>query len=148
MTWAKNSRAKKIYEAGVEALPQPELPGDPEHSLLRCIAVMLAEATKPKTAVKKKLNLKVNPQDAFEIIKASGAVICEPIDNRWFGRLGKELKALDLDSEGVQRIADYLRAGGWVGSKPTFGGLLRHFSNVASRAAFGDDTTGKVLKHV
>lgn len=95
---------------------------------------MLAKATEPKPS-RAKVNLDklaVAPRTIFDAVRANAGdrVLCEPVDARWFGRLGGVLKSLpSFVPADVQLLVDWLNAGGcrsWPQGVPTFGHLIAH----------------------
>lgn len=144
----RRSRAYRLYRVGCEAITTMPRVGYSESELaLMAIAAMLAEATKKPTPKAKPKSL-VAPRVAFEIIRASGAVDCDPVDQRWFGRLGKELAMLQLTEADLGLIADYLSCGGWKGERPTFGKIIKWLPELAARAKGQPLPEGKSLSFV
>lgn len=135
-----NARARRIRAAAV---------GDwnaPQSAMLDAFAAMLEAATAKPTKAKADpaAKLPVSPGVVFEAIKATGKVLCEPVDSRWFGRLGATLKQLRLERDTLAVLCDWLEAGGiaWWSSPPTFDHV---FANLAKWAnyALEWDTRGR-----
>lgn len=119
-----------ILRAGLEEIEDPT---PNEDRLIRAWARMLAVATQPKRkAAIDDTKLPVPPRDLFEAVRrdAGDRVLCEPIDGRWFGRLGGVLKALpSFGPEDVELLTSWLCAGGqasWPRGIPSFGDLITH----------------------
>ncbi len=96
----KNSRAQKFYSVALSELNEGDLlPG--ERNLLRAMAVMIAEATKPK-AVKKREEAATKLTLDFQVDELLLACGVDPLvtPGPFFGRLGKlchELKLTKAD---------------------------------------------------
>lgn len=117
-----------LLRAGLEELEEPT---PAEDRILRAVARMLALATQPKKkATVDDSKLAVPPRTLFEAVRsqAGDRVLCEPIDGRWFGRLGGALKALpSFGVDDVELLISWLQAGGmasWPQGIPTFSHLI------------------------
>jgi hypothetical protein len=145
----KRSRAYRIYKVGANAIGREPEDDDGTGVLsgLKAIAVMLDEATRKPTRKKHEPDTLVSPRRAFEILRSSGAIDCDPVDRRWFGRLGKELEALKLTEADVNQIADYLSEGGWVGARPDMGKVISYLSALATRAKSQPAPKGRELRY-
>lgn len=100
--------------------------------MVRAMAAMLALSRVTKRARSEESRLNVAPRTLFDAIRAgaSDKVLCEPIDARWFGRLGGALKALpSFMPADVELLVEWLNAGGmrsWPQGVPTFSHLITH----------------------
>lgn len=130
-------RSSLIAEAGLAAFTrgQSRPPTSDEQVWLDTLAAMLAEATKVKVKPKfDETKLAVTPRELFEAVRrgCTGKILCEPIDGRWFGRLGGILKSLpSFDTSDVPLLCDWIDAGGlssWPQGLPTFGHLVTHLA--------------------
>ncbi len=138
------ARIETIFRAGLDAVNTKEV--TPEGMvLLRAVAGMIAVATGPKRrAVTAGPKLAVTPQVLFEAVKSTcpDRIICEPVDVRWFGRLGGALKALpDFVPSDVELLTSWLSAGGqasWPQGVPTFGHLITHLASWTGFARLWD----------
>lgn len=105
-------------------------PGSSEVRLVKAIAKMLAASKVTKKARVDESKLTVPPRDLFTAIRSGvgDKILCEPVDARWFGRLGGALKALpSFGTADVQLLIDWLNAGGchsWPQGVPTFAHLI------------------------
>jgi hypothetical protein len=101
---------------------------------------MLAVATQKRSkATVDDSRLSVAPKALFEAVKrdAGDRIICDPIDGRWFGRLGGVLKNLpSFGPDDVSLLVDWLNAGGvgFWNSKPTFSHLITHLDKWTASA--------------
>jgi hypothetical protein len=126
------SRAE-LVRVGLEELGEDKhSPSPHEVRMVRAIASMLATAGSAKKARGRvdESKLAVPPRDLFTAIRtgAGDKILCEPVDARWFGRLGGALKALpSFGTADVQLLVDWLNAGGchsWPQGVPTFSHLI------------------------
>lgn len=104
---------------------------DPFEATVAAVAAMLAEAgRKGKPAAADEPRLAVSPRALFQAVveRCPDKVLCDPVDGRWFGRLGGVLKQLpDFEQADVERLCAWLAAGGcrtWPTGVPTFGHLI------------------------
>lgn len=123
----------EMVRAGLEQLrADPKAaPGAYEERLVRALAAMLAVSKAPKRIrTVDGGTLAVSPKELFETIRQGcpDKVLCEPIDGRWFGRLGGVLKALpSFTKADPGLLVDWLNAGGmqgWPQGVPTFSHLI------------------------
>lgn len=121
----------ELTRIGLEELGSA--PGSSEVVLVKAFAAMLAAATAPrKRSTTDETKLAVSPRALFEAVRREAAdkVLCEPIDQRWFGRLGGALKALpSFGPADVELLTSWLNAGGvrsWPQGVPTFSHLITH----------------------
>lgn len=128
------SRAE-LVRVGLEELGEEgSAPGSYEVRMVRAIAAMIAKSreTKKARAATNEPKLAVGPRDLFEAVRdhAGDKVLCDPVDARWFGRLGAALKAVPgLNPSDVKLLTDWLNAGGqssWPRGIPGFGDLITH----------------------
>jgi hypothetical protein len=123
-----------LVRAGLEALRDDKdvVPGPYEERMVRAIAAMLSVQKANKRPRVDESKLIVPPRTLFEAVRKGcpDKVLCEPIDARWFGRLGAALKALPSFTEAdPQLLVDWLNAGGmstWPQGVPTFSHLITH----------------------
>ncbi len=95
---------------------------------------MLEKATVSKKARDKAdaTKLKVPPRTVFDAVRreCGDKVLCDPIDARWFGRLGAALRALpSFNEDDVELLTGWICAGGtasWPQGVPTFSHLITH----------------------
>jgi hypothetical protein len=118
----------ELVRVGLEVLGEDIAPGTYEVRMVKAIAAMLAARVDES-------KLTVPPRTLFEAIRQGcpDKVLCEPIDARWFGRLGGTLKALPSFTEAdPQLLVDWLNAGGmstWPQGVPTFGHLINKLND-------------------
>jgi hypothetical protein len=154
-----NARAKRIRAAADMDL------GDLDDRLVNAIACMVEAATAKGKPAKDGPKLEVGVAPVFEAIKATGKVLCEPVDNRWFGRLGKLLTQVKVGPSELTLLCEWLEAGGvgWWSSPPTFEHALNNLPrwlNTAtewdrrgrppfnSKGGMGDTTTERPINWV
>jgi len=136
-------RAKCIYEAGL-----PAYGGEPPPSaqkMMKAIALMLAEATKPKkkkAATKNEgATLAFGPGELYEacLARVPHIIACEPYDQRWFGRLGKVLQASKgLTADDLETLVAWIEGGALdFGSNWSFSHVIKHFPNWMAQARQG-----------
>lgn len=99
-----------------------------ELRLVRAMAAMLAASDKP---TKKSVAdpLPISPVKLFQAVAENGAILCDPIDKRWFGRLGGLLRNVRVEVGDLHLLLDWFNAGGvasWPQGKPTFTHFLQH----------------------
>ena len=100
--------------------------------MIDAIAAMLAapKAAKEKTPADK---LVFSPGEFYAVLKerAGHIVLCEPVESRLFGQLGRKLQQTSgLEREDLDRIVSWIEAGGlrnWPGGQPTFEHAVKHF---------------------
>ena len=138
------ARARRIYEAGVAVYK-----GSPPASadkILKAMALMLDEATKPKKSIKQSdkgrpQKLPFSPQALYEecLARVPHIVACEPYDKRWFGRLGKVLQASSgLTAGDMETLVAWIEGGGLdFGDSWSFEHIIKHFPNWMTRARGG-----------
>lgn len=146
-----NARAKRIRAAasgrsGTGTLSDVDLD---------LIAAMLEAATaKPvKAKVAPADKLPVSPVAIFEAIRATEKVLCEPVDNRWFGRLGAVLKQIKVEQVDLDLLCEWLQHGGidWWTVPATFDHAIANLGKwlAASRKAASESNThGAVVNWV
>ncbi len=122
--------ATDLADTGIAALGA--VPSELEVRLVRAVAAMLAVASSPARAARSKsvaAPLPVSPQSVFQQVASSGCIICEPVDNRWFGRLGGLLKNIRVEQTDLDTLLAWFDAGGikgWPTGKPGFTHFLIH----------------------
>jgi hypothetical protein len=122
----------ELTKLGLEVLGEDVSPGAYEVRMVKAIAAMLAASKVTKKARVDETKLAVPPRQLFEAIRrdAGDKILCEPIDARWFGRLGGALKALpSFGPADVELLTSWLNAGGqatWPQGVPTFDHLIRN----------------------
>lgn len=136
---------------GLEVLGED--PGSLESRLVRAVAAIVAEATKPKTKGRTdESKLAVPPRTLFDAIRREAAdkVLCEPIDGRWFGRLGAALKQLpSFGPADVELLIGWLNAGGcatWPTGVPSFSHLITHLDKWTAFAREWDKRGRQTLR--
>jgi hypothetical protein len=139
-----------LLRAGLEEIEDPT---PAEDRMIRAFARMLAVATQPKKkAQADDVKLTVPPKELFEAVRrdAGERVLCDPIDGRWFGRLGGVLKALpSFEKDDVERLTAWINAGGvasWPTGVPTFGHLITHLDKWTAFAREWDKRGRQTLR--
>lgn len=118
----------ELTKAGLEGLGDD--PGPLEVRLVKAVAKMLAVAGGRKKKGTDETKLAVSPAALFKAISEGcpDRVLCSPIDNRWFGRLGGVLKSFaDFGPNDVEILVAWFNAGGqssWPQGVPTFDHLI------------------------
>lgn len=119
--------ADELIEIGLKSLGPSATQS--EERIIRAVAAMLPYASgRPRRKASEPL-LPVSPSDVFKAIQATRAVLCEPVDQRWFGRLGGLLKNVRVEVGDIEVLVAWLTSGGvagWPQGKPTFTQLLQH----------------------
>jgi hypothetical protein len=128
------ARAKRI-RAAAEGSWTP-----PQDALLNAVACMLDVATAKGKAVKVEPKLLVGVGAVFDAIKGTGKVLCEPIDNRWFGRLGKLLTQVSVSESNLAVLCDWLVCGGvdWWTNPPSFDHVFNNLAKWIGQAVKWD----------
>ncbi len=134
-----NARAKKIRAACDGTTWSP-----PQSQLLDAFACMIEAATArvpPKAVAAEVAKLAVAPAAVFEAIKATHKVLCDPIDKRWFGRLGVLLRSVPVDAAMLECLCSWLTAGGlaWWTVPLTFDHVFMNLSKWLASAREWDD---------
>lgn len=96
--------------------------------MVRAIATMFANVGDTRRQ-KPAAELPVSPKAIFDAVAANGAILCDPVDNRWFGRLGGLLKSVRVEQGDLDTLLAWFDAGGvatWPQGKPTFTHFLQH----------------------
>lgn len=111
---------------------------------LDAIACMLDEATakRPSAAARTpEVVLPMGPGPVYDAVKATGRVLCEPVNKNWFGRMGKQLQQIRPDATAIATMCAWLEAGGTAGwpSPPTFEHAIVHLSKWLSYALAWDE---------
>lgn len=130
----KSAKAKRIYEAGVVAYKgSPPAAAD---KMLKAIALMLTEATKPAKRVKKEQQevvLPFGPKELYEacLENVPHIIGCEPYNARWFGRIGLKLQATNgLRADDLDAFIGWVLCGGLdFGSDWNFEHVIKHWEN-------------------
>jgi hypothetical protein len=139
---SKNTRAGKLYHKGLEAFESDSLKeiSDVGAGMLRAMAVMIAEATKPKQRASNGRTLKHMESGlfAYELLKkkAPEALVYEPVARHTFSRLGKILDDANITDAQFTILIDWLKAGGlsWMHSPPTWGQFVTKCIDWIARA--------------
>jgi hypothetical protein len=133
------SRAKTIYLKGLETYKGSKATGDLR--MLQATAVMIAEATKPKTRKKKAKDeptLPFTPRELYELCveRVPHIVACEPYDSGWFGRLGSSLQRIKgLERDDMENLVEWIEVGNLdFGDNWSFGHIVKHIGNWIPRA--------------
>lgn len=138
-----NARAKRLRAAAGDC-------GDVSDTLLNAIAVMLDAATRPEPKVAAVAGegagkLAFSPAQLLAAIRARAGhvIITEPLDKRWFGRMGGVLKNIvGLEEADLDRVLDWIVAGGlrtWPNGAPDLGSVARWFPEWIGRARTWED---------
>ena len=99
--------------------------------MIRAVAVMLA-APKAKPEKTPAAKLPFSPGEFYAVLKerAGHIVLCDPVESRLFGQLGRKLQQTSgLETADLDRIVSWIEAGGlknWP-MQPTFEHAVKHF---------------------
>ncbi len=133
---ARMASRSELEKAGLAALGAP--PTAAQAQLISALAAMLAlSGRKDKKPAAALGPLPVSPSELFEAIAATGKVLCDPIDKRWFGRLGGLLRSVTVTPADVDLLVSWLEAGGvasWPQGMPTFDHFIQRMGNWLSFA--------------
>ena len=125
------TRHSKIYQAGLKAYDKPTPAQD---RMLKAFSLMLAEATKPRAAAKKKAQptLPFGPGELYDAMleRVSHKVGLEPYNKMWFGRMGKQLQnTVPLVKADMETFIGWIEAGGLdFFPECTFEHVIKHWA--------------------
>lgn len=148
------TREQQIYEAGLARLenhPEVKLAAGP---MLRAMAAMIAEATKPKAKRAKNPEASrfyVEGQWVHGLLRrqAPGAVAWEPVQPVTLVALGRAADWVSNDD--LDKLGHYLRNGGlaWMSDKPTTSYIARNLVDLVAKArAWGGPVQESALDKV
>jgi hypothetical protein len=150
-------RHSQLFDLGEKAYEKGGIALDGNyHALLYAFSVMLAEATKKPTTKKRsddQKKLVLSPQEVFTTIRdrCGTNVACEPVDTRWFGRLGRRMQDIpDLETDDLMRLVSFINGGG-VATWPTvftFSALIKWLPEMIAKARKEQVGTEAVTKQV
>jgi len=146
MKQISRSKAKRVYEAG--AAVYKGSPPAAQEKLLKAIALMICEAAKPASKVKKAEQepLPFGPGALYELClnRVPHIIACTPYDKRWFARLGKELQSTEgLEYADMERFVSWVESGG-LGffTDCTFAHVIKHWTTWLPKARKAVGSTG------
>jgi len=135
------TRAEKILEAGMLTYMVSPVP---DVQLLKAIAAMLVEATKPIPKRKKaQEKLGVSPRLVHERMNEHTQLDLSTYTTGSFGRLGKIINSINNFTEkDVEKLCDYFRAGNeqWYVSRGmvTWDWVVKNFAELIAKARAAD----------
>lgn len=129
----KRTREGKLYAAAIEQWFEGQrdpriVPSFQSQKILECVAVMLAEATKPKQTKEKKDKGPTQKQQDYVLgeavwkklkAEAPDAIIYHPPQKHTFSALGKKLREAEVTQGDLDSLALWLASGGldWMDNK-------------------------------
>ena len=139
------SRSERLYAVGLEAWGVEE-----DCPLLRGIAAMIDEATKPATkrAPKETKPVVFAPANVFDALEehCAGKLHLRPYDESSFRTLGRVIKNMPgLEGADLDKLCDWINAGGldWYKGSATWTHCVRNFSSWVTAARGWAATHGK-----
>jgi hypothetical protein len=145
------SRSDRLYEIGRETYLSA-IPGEAEfYAMLRAVAAMIDEATKPAsrgTRPKETKPVVFSPANVFDALEehCAGKLHLRPYDESSFRTLGRVIKNMPgLEGADLDKLCDWINAGGldWYKGSATWTHCVRNFSSWVTAARGWAATHGK-----
>lgn len=133
------SRAQSLYEVGVEAFEENLGVNDNWTCMLKAVAAMLAEATKPRKANKPNYEDRQFGELVYKQLVSHlnpGVMVLEPVNKATFSQLGKKLRFADVTEDDIKLLVRWLNGGGleWMTDPPTWGQFCKYALDWIGRA--------------